>query len=629
MDKNIKESGTKTVGQTQSTRNLFSAFINILSPRRIFTPLFWKAFFILSLASIFLYTLEFLRFSTFDKEFSYRYLVLVLLSLFEWSFCISLDFSCYGVRRGAPVMCIPLLFIAMDYSNKVMIGKYNLYCTIFFSMQAGSILMILDLLAYSFRFRILSCLRTLLFSISLVFPLLVIGNRVLTGGVIDTEAMLAIQQTTLDEAYHFFFGLNHGVFLLIWLAVLLAAIVCIVRFVFSPGGRIPLTEEKKSQINKSVVLCLLSLLPCVAIGYLGHMYAFTPHIYQILSFPVRYSQSLKQFKELRETREKELQKRIAAINGQSGFNGKFVLVIGESLNRNNMGCYGYQKDTTPFQTNARKSDNFVFFDKCFACHVQTQRVLLLLLTDRNQYNGKTIDVLESTSIIDLAKASGYYTAWLSGQERISRNNSVISALAEESDFVVYPNPKRKSAYCDQDSVQLLDDVLPHERAFVVIHLIGNHYPYYLKYPADMQFDDPDLSMYDKSVFFNDLIMSQAFEKIRKNNVDVMMYVSDHSEALITGKGHDPRKYSQEMAEIPLWIYMSDKYKEEHPEIVKQLHKAAEQVVTNDLVFDLMLLLMGIDDGFTDATLTPGNDSYRIDANSARTLYGKEKIIINK
>lgn len=636
MDNSQNEIGTKPTECTEPLKSV-SSFVHFLLPKDIFSPLFWKTFLIVLLVSVLLFLLEFLRFSTYDREFSYRHLAIVLFSLSEWAFCVSIGCSLYGFRRLLPILCIPFLIIGMDYSNDplMFISRFNLYTTIFFSMLAGSLFLIVDLLAYYFRHWILSSLRIILFLFVFLFPLLLIGNRVLSGSGIDKDALIAIRQTDISEAYHFFFEINNGALLLVWLAVCLAVFGYIVFFVF-PTRKSFIDGHKKTCIKKAVFYCMLSLLPYVFLGWFGHLFIRGPYCYQILSFIKDYNKSLEQFYSLQEKRSKGLRERLMTDKDQHSFNGKYVLVIGESLNRNRMGCYGFSKETTPFQSEARNNDNFVFFNKAFSCHVHTQRVVPLLLTDLNQYNGKSIDLMEATSIIDIAKAYGFHTAWISGQERISVFNSVISAIAEEADQIVFQQGKRP--FRDQESVKVLDSVLAEDqdRSFVVVHLYGNHFPYYMAYPSDLQFDElavsphDKITQYDASVFYNDQIISQMFEVVKKNDVDVMIYVSDHSEVMsFRGAGHDTWNYVQEMAEIPWWIYMSDQYKKEHPDIVRQLQNAMDEVVTNDLVFNLLLRLMGFNNSFVDETLLPGSDNYRIDEHSARTLYGKRELVFEK
>ena len=169
----------------------------------------------------------------------------------------------------------------MDYSNNAMIGKFNLYSSIFFSMFAGSLFLFVDLLSYSFHCRFLSILRAILFSIVFLLPLLLIGNRILSGSGVDSDAMLAIQQTDVNEAYHFFFELNNGILILVWIAASLALFCYIVFFVFSSRGRNSVSDEKKTSVNKAVVYCLLSLLPCIFFGWFGQMYNRGPILHPV------------------------------------------------------------------------------------------------------------------------------------------------------------------------------------------------------------------------------------------------------------------------------------------------------------------------------------------------------------
>ena len=77
----------------------------------------------------------------------------------------------------------------------------------------------------------------------------------------------------------------------------------------------------------------------------------------------------------------------------------------------------------------------------------------------------------------------------------------------------------------------------------------------------------------------------------------------------------------------MWVYLSERYRKEHPEIAERLRVATEQIVTNDLVFNLLLDLMGMDNEFVDPTLVPGREEYRIDEENVRTVYGRERIYV--
>lgn len=551
------------------------------------------------------------------------------LSLIAWSFCISVSIHIIGFRKTLPTAAIALLFIAMDYINYSGFRKQDYYCTVYHAMSIAAVFSILNLFAFYSQSRIVSFFRTSVFFLFVLFPLAIIGNKLVSGSGLNEDAMIAIQQTDIREAYHYFFGLNNGFFLLIWLFVTVFAVWLVSRYSFSRS----MTRIKRQKLLSmtAAFCCIIALLPALILGFLGNMYSFfPPHMFNTLRYPLTYSRILRSYDKYRDEHLKAVQSRLAGVNNTMNcFPGKYVVVIGESLNKNFMGCYGYSKNTTPFQSRMKSNDNFFLFQNCFACYVQTQRVLRLLLTDLNQYDGKGFEISDAISFLDIANLYGYHTEWLSGQEKLSNSNSVISALAESSDQLYFST--RGMAYRDLDLVKHLEEnnILGQDRSLTVLHLNGCHYPYHLSFPADTVFDEQNLSVYDKCVYFNDTFLSELYSLATANNVDVLLYVSDHSDAVSAGKGHDSRNYLQEMVEIPLWTCISDKYREEHPDIADHLRRATDQVFTNDLVFDLLLYLMGIDNEFVDTRFIPGSDDYIINEETARTLYGQQRIYINK
>jgi len=137
----------------------------------------------------------------------------------------------------------------------------------------------------------------------------------------------------------------------------------------------------------------------------------------------------------------------------------------------------------------------------------------------------------------------------------------------------------------------------------------------------------ELSSYDRSLRYNDYVMELLFRELTKRRINVLVYLSDHSDAVSTGKGHDPRPgiYTREMTEISMWIYLSDSYRNKHPELVAALEKAKDKVFPNDLLFNLMLM-MGILNRFNEPRFDLLNDEYCISPKNARTLYGSSPLL---
>ena len=604
---------------------------------RLFSKPFWKAFIPLASATLLLFFLEYARYSTFDPKFSLKFCSLSVFSLIVWAFCVALSIRVLGVRKTLPVIVLTLLFLAMDYINfteykaptwgeEVPRGfrKERFYRTYYHAATVAAFFLILNLYSFCCKSRIVSFARSFLYYLFFLFSLAVIGNALFSGRGLDHDAMFAIMQTDRQEAFHYFFGLNNGLLLLFWLFLFILGLWFLARFSFSPfKDRI---RRRQWMTGKAAFCCSAAFLVCFMLGFVLSMYHYhPPRMYKVLEYPWFYFNDLREYNKNRAEYSKRLHERLSVIDNHDCFPGKYVVAIGESCNRNYMGCYGYSKNTTPSQSSMLNDDGFFLFKYPFSCHVQTQRVLLLFLTSLNQYNGRGYEIADATSLIDIAKWYQYQTSWVSGQEKISVSVSMLSPLAESADHVYFsPEPM---PYRDLDVLRHLeeDKILDADRSLTFIHMNGNHYPYDLSFPPDTEFDEPDLSLYEQSVSFNDRMLSKLFALAQAHDVDVFLFVSDHSDAVSVRLGHDPRIYLQEMAEIPMWVYLSERYRKAHPEIAERLRVATGQVVTNDLGFDLLLELMGMDNEFVDTTLVPGSEDYRIDEETARTVFGREHI----
>lgn len=111
--------------------------------------------------------------------------------------------------------------------------------------------------------------------------------------------------------------------------------------------------------------------------------------------------------------------------------GVYVLVIGESLTRDHMNVYGYERDTTPFQSQAAIDPHYVFFNHAYSCYTQTVQVLTEALTEKNQYNDMAL--ANAYSIIDMAREAGFHTTWISNQSRFGIWDTPIGAIGSACD----------------------------------------------------------------------------------------------------------------------------------------------------------------------------------------------------
>lgn len=185
-----------------------------------------------------------------------------------------------------------------------------------------------------------------------------------------------------------------------------------------------------------------------------------------------------------------------------------VIVIGESACRDYMNVYGYERDNTPWMTQNRNNDNFIFFDNTYSSYKLTNKSLIYLLTEKSQYNDK--EVYSSLNFIEIAKAAGFKTYWISNQGNISNyreSYNVVAQKADEKRFL------EGSSY-DEELLGLLDISNGNNKNLIVIHLAGSHSPY-KNYPIDFKkFPNDNINdNYDNSILYTDYILQQIFAKL--------------------------------------------------------------------------------------------------------------------
>ena len=302
------------------------------------------------------------------------------------------------------------------------------------------------------------------------------------------------------------------------------------------------------------------------------------------------------------------------LQGQTGQKGIYVLVIGESQNPLRMSAYGYHLPTTPWLDSIKNDPNLLFFQQAYSCHVLTVPVLTYALTAKNQYNSLQLE--QAVSLIDVAKAAGYRTVWLSNQVRYGAWGTPITVIADEADQKIWINSHQGNTldteYYDGELIRRLQDVKRHSR-----------------YPAE--FDkfkaDGKRSEYDNSILYNDHVMQQLLEQVNRwPEFKGLVYFSDHGESVDRELAHNPDNFIFEMSYIPLYMYFSPAYVRENEKTFQSLRAARTHCFTNDLIFNTMLGIMDIrNEAFYEAENDLASPSYNGDVNRFKTLYGKRSI----
>ncbi|MCE3295877.1 MAG: sulfatase [Crocinitomicaceae bacterium] len=264
------------------------------------------------------------------------------------------------------------------------------------------------------------------------------------------------------------------------------------------------------------------------------------------------------------------------VLGKSKRQPKFnvLVVIFESMRKDRMQAYGYQRETTPNFEKFRleHADDFYVFDRPYTVSTTTMLAVPAILTGIGPYQEKEI-LYTQPMIWDYAKMMPYRTFFAS---------SHTMQWYRFNNF--YASEKLNSFWSSEDSGKEffndlgIDDKYTVRQAvsqvrksgkqpfFGVLQLNATHYPYHI--PEGFGRWSPSFSDgYDNAVLYQDLALKELFEGLEKSGkIDntVIFFVSDHGESL---KDHNNighvDSYYNETVSIPLMVYLPEKIAKGH------------------------------------------------------------------
>lgn len=271
------------------------------------------------------------------------------------------------------------------------------------------------------------------------------------------------------------------------------------------------------------------------------------------------------------------------IDRNSGTPTTFVLVIGESTNRDHMSLYGYGRKTTPQLDALRKE--LTVFDKVIASRPYTIETLQQALTFADQENPDLY--LSTPSLMNIMKQAGYRTYWITNQQTMTERNTMLTNFSKQTDEQIYLNNTRLQNSRAYDGAvlepfaKLLGDGA--EKRFIIVHLLGTHMRYEFRYPPEYEYfknrdllpdwvdDERALAIneYDNAVRYNDFVVGTLIEQLRSAEVNgLLLYFSDHGEDVFdtpphTFDGRNEAKPTPAMYTVPFLLWQSASWRQNH------------------------------------------------------------------
>ena len=288
-----------------------------------------------------------------------------------------------------------------------------------------------------------------------------------------------------------------------------------------------------------------------------------------------------------------------------------VLIIGESLQRGHMSLYGYGVKNTPLLEGLEASGNLIKFSDTISPYGTTNQVLMRLLNFSDYESERKRAWFRNLSIIDMFKLSGYRTFWISNQEAFGAHALSAKSAADRADAESFLS--KSNLY---ETVRIKPDgvLLPlinqakteqSERNFYVIHLIGSHMDYSLRYPEGFgKFSAADVkakltskqkdvvAYYDNSVLYNDFVINEIF-KIFSGDDSLIVYLSDHGENLYENGRLGHGMESRFTYEIPLLFIASREFLSDHAKLWQRLAAAKDKPFMSDDLAHLLADIIGV------------------------------------
>ncbi|GAA7208038.1 phosphoethanolamine transferase [Helicobacter pylori] len=213
------------------------------------------------------------------------------------------------------------------------------------------------------------------------------------------------------------------------------------------------------------------------------------------------------------------------------------------------------------------------------------------------------------NIIDIFKQSHYETFWLEKQivDQWGITQNLVSNRSQNRYYILGDY----GAY-DEELVKFYTKNVQSKlknKNFIVFHLLGSHSWYADRFPksfakfkpSDLDFsnlhassdrDKQIVADYVNSLYYNDAVLNEIFNLFKDKDA-IVFYLSDHAQDIFESGPTYGHRCSKAGLEIPFMIYVSDIFKEKHPEKVKLVKNALNKPFMSDDLIHSLLPLIGI------------------------------------
>ena len=328
---------------------------------------------------------------------------------------------------------------------------------------------------------------------------------------------------------------------------------------------------------------------------------------------------------------KELYKVCKHIKVSQDFNDKpnVIVLIGESASIYHSGVFGYKYNTTPNLKRMAAEGNLIPYDNAVSVDDHTHGVM------ESVFSLDSMHVAFSSTPLFPAvyKNCNYPTLCYDNQYFVGGINFLSDPILSK---LMFTSRNSKGFQHDEELIRTIKPSV--KPSLYIIHLLGQHYTYTLRYPKKWNKFNADeydksrwdeeqrtlIAQYDNATLYNDYVIASLINKFKDTN-SVLIYFSDHGEEVFELRdynGHGNAALSPNLRyqiRVPLMIWMSDFYKKKHEDIYnKAVANKHTPIVTDDISHTILSI-----GGLRTSWYKPQRDFLNIKYNKK-----KHRIVLN-
>ncbi len=483
-------------------------------------------------------------------------------------------------------------------------------------------------LAYLFRH---TWLQRLLLGVMFLFAVsgsLDILYAVTFSGVFTSASFDAMAQTDLHEGWEFLIAYasfeNVSILLVYWLI----AYFSLKKILFRAATR---RREK-------VLLGLGIIMVFVAVQQINQRGRTFDTIPGFTGVAIDYVQNQEGLDKAIERRKNLYMNKPFTASKSSEQPQTYIVVVGESLNRNHMAVYGYGRDTTPRLMEYK--EDMIAFDDVISPFAQTRPSLSVTLTEADLSN--RLPEPKAISLIGAFKKAGYTTWWISNQQPLRRPTTAISRIADHAHFISHDFHGVEVRRYDGHLIAPVKKALQHDAKHKVIfvHMMGSHLQYQNRFPEDQrlfsgkegiqaysdELSDSALTYindYDSSVRYTDSVVGEMLDMLAQQpGPAALTFFADHGEEVFDNrnfKGHGPDGLTKDMLEVPFIFWRNAEHRSAFAVQNQQMMQNRNQPAMLDDFFHFALCSAGVMSSLYQAENSLCSADYQP---QKRVVYGK-------